>query len=114
MFVRILVGIVGFLLALAIAAGLIFWLRKPLKDLLQRLVDDETIASAGALFVAVLIGLYGLTTAFEFIQETHINRLFSNLFGMLNQMAGVIQWVVYIAALLFIGWSIRGKGASGE
>ena len=114
MFLRVLVGFLGFVLSLAIAAGLIVWLRKPLKDLLLRLVEDETIAAAGALFVAILIGLYGLSTAFTFIREAHVTQLFGTLFTMLDQMAGVIQWVIYIAALLFIGWSIRGKGAAGE
>jgi len=114
MFVRVLVGFLGFVFSLAIAAGLIVWLRKPLEELLLRLVEDETIAAAGALFVAALIGLYGLSTAFTFIGEAHVTQLFGNLFSMLDRMAGVIQWVIYIAALLFIGWSIRGKGAAGE
>jgi hypothetical protein len=109
-----LVGTIGFLLAIAIAAGLVFWIRKPLADLLGRLVGDETIASAGAMFVAVLIGLHGLTTAFGFIRQTHLQTLFSRLFSMLDRMAGSIQWVIYIAALLFIGWSIKGRGTSGE
>jgi hypothetical protein len=109
-----LVGAIGFLLAIAIAAGLVFWIRKPLADLLGRLVGDETIASAGAMFVAVLIGLHGLTTAFGFIRQTHLQTLFSRLFSMLDRMAGSIQWVIYIAALLFIGWSIKGRGTSGE
>jgi hypothetical protein len=104
----LLTGFVGFVLAIALTAGVILLVRKPIIRILQYLVGDETVARSGAIFALILLGLQGLTVALNYITQENLSRLFGGLTGLLDGLAGVIQWVVYIAALLFIGYSLRG------
>ncbi len=106
---QILTGFVGFCLALVITAGVIWLIRKPLGTVLQQLIGDKAIAEAGSLFVLVLLGLYGLRAALNYITQANLSVLFSGLTGLLLDMASAIQWVIYIGALLFIGYSIQAR-----
>jgi len=40
--------------------------------------------------------------------------LHSGLMGLLNDMGDVIQWLVSVAALLFIGYTLRGRRGPAE
>lgn len=103
-----LVELVGFVLAAGLTVGVIFWVRRPLAQLLARLIRDETVAQAGTTFVLILLGLRGLSAMFGYITQPNLSQLFGGLTGLLNRLADEIQWAVWIAALLFIGYSIQG------
>ena len=102
-------GLVGVLLAAGLTVFAISYIRKPLAGFLSLLIDDEGVVKAGASFVALLIGLRGLSAVLGFITQTQLSRLLLNLSSMLQDLAGVVQWAAYIAALLFIGYSIRAR-----
>ncbi len=104
-----LVGVSGFVLALAIAGGVIWFLRAPLRKVLQQLIGDKEIAEAGTWFVLVLLGVHGAKAALGYVTQTHLKLLLSGLIDLLMGMADVIRWVVYIAALLFIGYSLQAR-----
>ena len=107
------VGVAGFLLALGLTAAVILLVRKPLAQFLARIVRDEKVANMGATFVLVLLALRGLEGILDSINQTHLNFLFGKITGMLAGMANDIQWVIYIAALLFIGYSLQGWRGPG-
>ena len=107
------VGVAGFLLALGLTAVVIMLVRKPLAQFLARIVRDEKVANMGATFVLVLLALRGLEGILDSINQTHLNFLFGKITGMLAGMANDIQWVIYIAALLFIGYSLQGWRGPG-
>lgn len=107
------VGVAGFLLALGLTAAVIMLVRKPLAQFLARIVRDEKVANMGATFVLVLLALRGLEGILDSINQTHLNFLFGKITGMLAGMANDIQWVIYIAALLFIGYSLQGWRGPG-
>ena len=107
------VGVAGFLLALGLTAAVIMLVRKPLAQFLARIVRDEKVANMGATFVLVLLALRGLEGILDSINQTHLNFLFGKMTGMLAGMANDIQWVIYIAALLFIGYSLQGWRGPG-
>ena len=111
---QFLTGLAGLALALVIAGAVIWFIRPHLTRVLQLLVGDKSVAEAGTAFVLVLLGLYGLRAALGFISQAQLSRLFSGLMEMLLNMAGVVQWVVYIAALLFIGYSLQARLGAGK
>lgn len=104
-----LTGLAGFVLALAITAAIIWFIRAPLGRVLQVLIGDKVVAEAGSFFVLILLGLYGLRAALNYITQANLSLLFRGLTGLLVDLAGVIQWVIYIAALLFIGYSLQAR-----
>jgi len=117
------IGLLGFILSLALTAGLIIFLRKPLAQLLGKLIDDETIAQKIILFVFALLALAGLYSAIgSFYPDRYVN-LFNidnkfqvgeffhlTLYGLLNLLSGfaeVIKWAVVAVAIFFVGYSLR-------
>lgn len=107
--VAILIGFLGFVLALAITAAVIWFVRAPLKRLLQQLIGDKSVADAAGMFVLVLLGLYGVRAALGYITQPQLSTLLGGLMDLLVSLAGVIQWIAYVAALLFIGYCIVGR-----
>lgn len=105
--VGILTSLAGFLLAAVITIGVIYIIRQPLAQVLSRLVDDEVVVRFGVTFVLLIIGIKGLSAAFGFITHDGFRQFSTRLISLLDNLAGVVQWVAYIAALLFIGYSIR-------
>ena len=118
------IGFFGFLISLGLTAGLIAFLRKPLKGILEKLVGDEDIAKKLMLFVFILIGLAGLVTAlgafypaehgfylFNADKEVQFNVLIRYaLFGLmdlLNRFASALQWSIVAIAIFFVGYSVR-------
>jgi hypothetical protein len=102
-------GLLGVILAAGLTVFAISYIRRPLAAFLGLLIADEQVVKAGASFVALLIGLRGLSAVLGFITQTQLSRLLMNLSSMLQDLAGVVQWAAYIAALLFIGYSIRAN-----
>jgi len=102
-------------LALILAAVVIFFVRKPLTAFLTLIVKDEKVAKFGATFLLILLGLRGFEAATDMINQMHASFFFNNITNLLHGMASDIQWVVYIGALLFIGYAIMGwKGKTEE
>ncbi len=112
--VMLLAGLLGFGLALATAAGAIYLVRAPLSRVLQQLIGDKAVAEAGTQFVLVLLGLYGLKAALGYITQAQLSLIFRGPLELLTNMAGVIQWVIQIAALLFIGYSLQARRSVAE
>lgn len=105
----IFIAVIGFLSALAITAGVIHLIRVPLTQFLNHLLGDETVAMFGVTLVILLMVIKGLSAAFGFITNDSFRFLLSRLVSLLGNLAGVIEWAAYIAALLFIGYSIRKR-----
>lgn len=103
-----LVKVIGFVLTVALSAGLIFLLYRALSRLLGRLIEDEVIARAVTVLTMSLLGLKGLVAALRYITQDELRYLHTGLTGLLTEMADVIQWVALIAVLLFIGYTLRG------
>ena len=121
--VKGLIGLMGFLTALLITAAVIVLLRKPLAQLLGKLIGDETIAKKILLFVFALLTLAGLYTAIGSFYPNNYSTLFIGdkfqvgefihfaLYGFLNLLsafAEVFKWAVIAFAIFFVGYSVRG------
>ena len=104
---NIIAGLAGFFFAVAITVAVVFFSRKPVTSFLTHVLGDEVIAKTGATFVIILMALEGFRFAFGYITQPQLYTFFSGITNLLNSLAGVLQWVVYIAALLFIGFSIQ-------
>lgn len=109
-----LVKVIGFVLTVILAGGVIFLTNRVLSRLLHRLTGDKVIARAGTTLVLILLGLKGLNAALRYITQPELRYLHSGLMGLLNDMADVIQWLVSVAALLFIGYTLRGRRGPAE
>lgn len=105
-----LINLIGFALAVALAGAVIYWIRKPMENLLTHIIKDQEWVKPGVSFVLILLGLQGLRTALSFVSQPNLSRLVDSLSSLLIQLAGELQWAVYIAVLLFIAYSIRGRG----
>jgi hypothetical protein len=117
------IGILGFVISLALTAAAIMFLRKPLAQLLGKLIDDETIAQKISLFIFVLLALAGLYSAIGSFYPDRYANLFSidnkfqvgeffhfALYGLLNLLSGyaeVLKWAVVAVAVFFVGYSVR-------
>jgi len=110
----LLTGFLGFILAGGVTVGVILWVRRPLARVLQHLLDDAMIANTGATFVLVLLGLRGISAMFNYITHPIIGDFFNNLTRLLNNLADEIQWAIWIAALLSIGYAIRARTSNEE
>lgn len=102
------VKIIGFVLTVIVAAGVIFLVRRAMSRLLGRLIPDKVVAQAATILVMILLGLKGLTAALRYVTQNELRYLHTGLTGLLNDMASVIQWLVLVVALLFIGYTLRG------
>jgi hypothetical protein len=119
------IGIVGFLLSLGITAAVIMLLRKPLTQLLEKLIGDESIAKKILLFIFALLALAGLYSAIGAFYPDRFSTLFSvddkfqfgeffhlALYGLLNLLSGfaeVLKWAVLVVAVFFVGYSLTAK-----
>jgi hypothetical protein len=117
------VGLIGFLLSLIITAAVIVLLRKPLTQLLDKLIGDEAITKKIALLVFALLALAGLYSAIgSFYSDKYISMfsitdkfqvgefLHFALYGLLNLLSGfaeVLKWAVIAIAIFFVGYSVR-------
>ena len=54
----------------------------------------------------------GVTAAFGFVRQPNLHEFFDGVLGMLSGMADEVQWVIWIGALLFIGYALRGRAKS--
>ena len=95
------VKVVGFVMSVAVAVGVIVFVRKSLADLLGRVITDGIIAS-------------GTTAALRYVTQDELRYLHAGLTGLLDEMASVIQWVVLVAAILFVGHTFWGARQSSE
>jgi hypothetical protein len=108
-FWNIATGFVGIVFALAITAGAIYVIRKPLARFLEKIIDDREVAALGASFILLLLGLDGLEAVLGYFTQANLSTLFGGLVRLLNSLAGTVQWAAYIGALLFIGYAIRNS-----
>ncbi len=106
----ILTGFVGIIFALAITAGAIYVVRRPLARFLEKIIDDREVAALGVTFILLLLGLDGLEAVLGYFTQANLNTLFDGLVRLLNSLAGTVQWAAYIGALLFI--AMRSAAAS--
>jgi len=117
------IGILGFLLSLAITVAVIMVLRKPLTELLSKLIGDEAIAQKVLFFIFALLALAGLYSAIGAFYPDKYSNLFSvndkfqvgeffhlALYGLLNlfsAFAEVFKWAIVAVAIFFVGYSLR-------
>lgn len=117
------VGVLGFILSLAITAAVIMLLRKPLTQLLNKLIGDEAITKNIILLVFALLVLAGLYAAIGSFYPDKYANLFNiedkfqvgeffhlALYGLLNLLssfAEVLKWAVIAIAIFFVGYSVR-------
>ncbi|MBN2146780.1 MAG: hypothetical protein JW726_05305 [Anaerolineales bacterium] len=123
--VNFILGIIGFILTVAITFGIIALLRKPLAKALEYLYEDKTVSKYASLVILALLGFVGLGSALQaFSPDDYGVTLFiGNSFqfgellsymtdGLINLFDGfieVMRWSIYIGVLLFIGFAIRKK-----
>ena len=109
--VELLGQIVGILIAGGLTLAVVVLLQRPLERFLLHLLGDAVVARMGTLFVVLLLSLHGLATVLNYITQPQIHLILGGLSDLLLRMAGVVQWVAQVAALLFIGYAImRGAG----
>ncbi|MCD6552887.1 MAG: hypothetical protein J7M16_02620 [Anaerolineae bacterium] len=99
---------VAFILSVGLTVAVAFLIKQPLVNVLTKLLDED-FARLGLIFAWVLIGLGGLSTAFSFITWPPIQPILRSIIDPLNSAVGSLKWIVWVAALLFIGYSIRAK-----
>jgi hypothetical protein len=118
-----IIGLVGFVLTLALTVAAVLLLRKPLAKALEYLFKDEMVAKYGSRVILIFLGLAGLTAAFgsfypashgaalfigdEFQLGEFTRYMFTGLLDLLGSFAEVIRWALYIGALFFIGFAVR-------
>jgi uncharacterized membrane protein YraQ (UPF0718 family) len=105
---NLIVNAVAFILSVGLTVAIAFLIKQPLVNVLTKLLDED-FARLGLIFAWVLIGLAGLSTAFSFIAWPPIQPILRSITGPLKSAASELKWVVWIAALLFIGYSIRAR-----
>lgn len=99
--------VIGMLIAAGVTMAAIYLVRGPLQRFLLAVVEDEAVATLGTHFVLLLFGLRGLATILNYISEPALNSILAELSALLNRLAADVQWVAQVAALLFIGYSLR-------
>ncbi|MDY7039433.1 MAG: hypothetical protein SVX38_01070 [Chloroflexota bacterium] len=100
------VSAAAFVISVGLSVAIAFLIRQPLVNILTKLLDED-FAKLGLIFAWVLIGLAGLSTAFSFVTWSPIQPLLRSIIGPLNGAVDSLKWIVWITALLFIGYSIR-------
>ena len=105
---NLIVNAVAFIISVGLTVAVAFLIKQPLVNVLTKLLDED-FARLGLIFAWVLIGLAGLSTAFSFITWPPIQPILRSITGPLKGAASELKWIVWVAALLFIGYSIRAK-----
>lgn len=106
--------LVGFILAAGITVLVAFLLEKPLRRFLTHLLGDEVVARTGTIFVLIVLGLHGLSVVVSYIPGARAREFLTKLTSLGLRLAEEVQWVAWIAALLFIGYAIRQRFGSDE
>lgn len=122
--IKVFISLFGFVIILAITVALIIFLRKPLAQILGKLITDDAIAKKIGLFIFILLALAGLYNAIgSFFPDRYVNLysidskfqfgefLHFGLYGLLNLLNGfaeVLKWAVIAVAIFFVGYSIHG------
>jgi hypothetical protein len=108
-FVWFFVGLVGAVLLAATTVGAFVWLKKMAKSAILYLLGDEKIAEAGARLILFLVAFEGIASVLGIVSQSHLTFLFSSWVRLAHSIFGVVQWAIQIAALLFIGFAIKGR-----
>ena len=112
--IEIMAAAIGIILALGITALVMIVVRGPLFRFLNALLDDEGVARLGVAFVILLLGLHGLRAALSFITVPELEPILTGIGILLVDLAGALQWAAGVAALLFIGYALRGLQLGGS
>ena len=104
--ISIFVGFLGIIGAIVITAFAFSIIKKPLSNFLTHILKDQIIADYGVNFTLLILGIEGLKSALGYITQPNLADLLSGLTQLLSRIIDGIQWVVYISALLFIGYAI--------
>lgn len=112
--VDLLGQVVGVLIAGGLTLAVVVLLQRPVERFLLHLLDDPVVARMGTLFVVILLSLHGLATVLDYITQPELHAILGNLSGLLLRMAGAVQWLVQVAALLFIGYALKKGPAIRE
>ena len=105
--IQILAAAIGIILALGITALVMITVRGPLHRFLNALLDDQAVVQIGVTFVLLLLGLHGLRAILGFFTLPELEPILQGISILLLDLAGAIQWAAGVAALLFIGYSLR-------
>lgn len=105
--IDIMAAAIGIILALGITALVSILARGPLHRFLSAVLDDEAVARLGVAFVLLLLALHGVRAALGFISLPELAPILDGIALLLLDLAGAIQWAAGVAALLFIGYSLR-------
>ncbi len=109
-----LVKVIGFIMVVLVSAGVIWVVYRAFAKLLNRLIGDETVARALTVLGMILLGLKGLIAALSYITQPELRYLHTGLTDLLSGMAGVVQWMVLIAVILFVGYALQGYRGPAE
>lgn len=104
--------VVGILIAGGLTLAVVILLQRPVERFLLHLLHDPVVARTGTLFLVVLLSLHGLATVLDYITQPELHAILGGLSGLLLRMADAVQWLGQVAALLFIGYSLR-RGLAG-
>lgn len=102
------INLLAFIIALGIAWAVVYLIRDPLFRFLSKLLGED-FAEMGVIFVSILIGLAGLSVALSFFKVTRVAPIISAIIDPLQMVVREIKWIIYIAALLFIAFSLRER-----
>lgn len=112
--VALLGQVVGILIAGGLTLAVVVLLQRPVERFLLHLLGDPVVARMGTLFIVVLLSLHGLATVLDYITQPELHAILGNLSGLLLRMAEAVQWLVQVAALLFIGYALKKGSGSRE
>ena len=112
--IEIMAAVIGIILALGITALVMIVVRGPLYRFLSGLLDDEGVARLGVAFVLLLLGLHGLRATLSFITVPELEPILTGIGILLVDLASALQWAAGVAALLFIGYALRGLRLGGN
>ena len=105
--IDIMAAAIGIILALGITALVMILVRGPLYAFLSAVLDDRAVARLGVAFVLLLLALHGLRATLGFITLPELEPILDGVGLLLLDLAGALQWAAGVAALLFIGYSLR-------
>ena len=74
---------------------------------MEKILEDREISELGTNFIVLLLALEGVRAVIGYFTLPELSTMLSGLSNLINNLMGTVQWAVYIAALLFIGCSIR-------
>lgn len=105
--VALLGQVVGILIAGGVTLAVVVLVQGPLERFLLYLLGDRVVARTATVFTVILFSLHGLATVLDYITQPQLHVVLAGLTGLLLRLADVLQWVVQVAALLFVGYALR-------